>query len=288
MNTKYLLSGSVVALCAILAACGGGGGGTSGGNPPPTSTPITTPSAVTGSGTLVDHDTGSPLAGIKVGLAPDTAGATPVPQGTTGPNGAFTVSASSPGTYLLVIGNDVYPDPNNRPTIHDLVTLNAGSTPLVAPTIAPIPCGSPNNLNPCTTPSPVEQSSTFRLTTLTSAEQACLQLENTTRQQKSLNPVVSDEWLTEQNRYYWSVATASNSLPYYPGIFVNYNADDGNGADCSDMIAGDFVLGLWPSYPQLQYYAGASGGANHVATSEGMVDPRATPYPSPSPSNPWP
>ncbi len=279
---RYLAAGFV--FCATLAACGGGGGGgsTGGGGLPSTPTPSPTSSSTaniaTGSGILVDHETGAALAGIKVGLAPNTGGATPNPQGTTAADGSFKIQAT-PGTYLLVIGNDVYPDPNNRPTIHDMVTLSAGANALTAPNIGPAPGATPNA---------IEQSGKFRLTTLTSAEQACIAYENTTRTSKGLRSVVSDEWLTEDNRGYWTVATSTGSFPAYPGILVNYNAGDGNGADCKDMIGTGFALNEWPSWSQTIWYAGASGGTHNVATSEGMVDPRSAPYPTPTPSHIWP
>ncbi len=154
--SRYLAAGLV--LCASLVACGGGGGGggttpSTRSTPTPYPTPSTTPAGVTGSGLLVDLDANTPIAGMYVGLAPDTVGATPMPQPTTDTSGHFTVTANAPGTYLLVIGDGL----NNRPVIHDLVTLHSGANTLTAPNIGPAPGATPNA---------IEHSGDFRLTTL--------------------------------------------------------------------------------------------------------------------------
>lgn len=283
-NKKAALGFVVMIAGATLAACGGGGGTTPPVNSPtamPTSTATTSPGgSATATITIVDHESGNPISGVTVALASNVPGATPVPQGTTSPNGTFTIQAN-PGTYLLVAGTTItgQPGSDNRPTIHDMITLNAGVNTITAPNIGPAPGATPNA---------IQDSGKFRLTTLTSAELACLQLENSTRASHSLAPVTSDEWLTEDQRGYWMVATATNSAPQYTGVLTNYNAGDGNGATCSDMISGGFTLGNWFAYPQMVWFDGESGGANNVATAEGMVDPRATPYPTPSPTNPWP
>ncbi len=280
-SPRYIAAGIV--LCAALVACGGGGGG--GTTPSTTSTPIvfptasTTPATATASGVLVDHETGTALAGILGWSRSQTPPAQHRIRKARRQRTVRSRCTHAPGTYLLVIGNDTYPDASNRPTIHDMVTLTPGANSLTAPKIGPAPGATAN---------PIEYSGKFRLTTLTSAEQACLALENSTRQSHGLSTVVSDEWLTEDHRGYWSVATTTNSFPQDPNVLTNYNSGDGNGQDCSDMINSGFVLGWWMSYAQTAYFDGDNGGAHNVATSEGMVDPRATPYPSPSPSHPWP
>ena len=271
---RYLAAGFV--LCASLAACGGGGGG--GSTTPTTSTPTPIPTSTsttgaTGSGVLVDHETGAPIAGMYVGLAPDTVGATPVPQPTTDANGKFTVTASASGTYLLVIGDGL----NNRPVIHDLVTLNAGANTLTAPNIGPAPGATPN---------PIEHSGNFRLTTLTAAEQACLTYENQKRTAASIQAVSSDEWLTEDNRGYWMIATTTNSAPAYPSM-LGYNGSSGLSPTCQIMVDNSFAISEWESWSSVIWFAGDAGGTNNVATDEGMVDARAASYPTPKP-NPWP
>lgn len=270
---RTFLAAAVAAAALSLAACGGGGGG--GGVTPSTPTPTTTqtPLSVTGSGTLVDHETGAAIAGMYVGLAPNTVGATPIPQPTTDANGKFTVTASAAGTYLLVIGDGK----NNRPVIHDLVTLNAGANALTAPNIGPAPGATPN---------PIEQSGNFRLTTLTAMEQNCLAYFNQVRTAHSLSTATTDEWLTEDNRAYWMVATATNSFPQYSKA-LGYNDSDGNGADCKSMIDNSFALNVWVTFPQVIWYEGDAGGAHNVAASEGMADPRGA-LPTPAPANPWP
>ena len=270
---------AAMALACALAACGGGGGGggpipTGGSTSTPTTNPTNTPAGnATFTQTLVDHESGAPIAGMYVGLAPNTVGATPAPQPTTNASGQFTVTAT-PGTYLLVIGDGK----NNRPVIHDLVTLTAGANTVTAPTIGPAPGATPN---------PIQDSGNFRLTTLTSMEQSCLAYENSVRASHSLSAVTSDEWLTEDNRGYWMVATATNSAPAYPGILTNYNSSTGLSPDCTNMVNNDFALNSWVSYSQLVWFSGDAGGANNAATAEGYADPRA-PQPPPTPPHPWP
>ncbi len=218
---------------ALLTACGGGSG-TSGAAPPPTATPSATPTSsgerFTATGELVDHETGAPLQGIRVGIAPWTAGATPVPQPTTDPSGKFTISAPAAGKYLLIIGSDSPNDPDNRPTIHDAITLSASISPqvLVAPTMPPVPS---------TTPNPIEQSGKFRLTTLTSNEQACFALENSKRNSLNYAPVVSDEWLVENNRMGLQQEINGGGVGG-GGTLTNYNGQAGLG--CQSMIENDY------------------------------------------------
>lgn len=300
-----------LALAALLVACGGGGGGGGGVTPPsstPTSTPASTgtptqtstpPPGVTASGTLVDHESGAPLSGIAVGLAPNTVSATPVPQGTTDPNGNFSVSVSAAGTYLLVIGSNAWPDPNNRATIHEMVTLKAGANPLTAPTVAPVQ-GFTGGSTPApnATPNPIEESGNFRLTTLTSTEIACLQNFISLRQANGLSTnVVPDEWLQEENRDLWIFDSTTNSFPAYPQSFTNYGAAAGNdpSTNCA-KISGSFIPSStnFAKYPNVIWFAGDSGnaapstpGSAPLVTDLGMLDPRG-PLPTPTPSYPWP
>jgi len=208
---------------------------------------------------------------MYVGLAPNTVAATPLAQPTTNASGQFTVSANSAGTYLLVIGDGA----NNRPVIHDLVTLAAGANTLKAPHLGPAPGATPN---------PIEQSDNFRLTTLTTMEQSCLAYENTVRAAHSLSVVTSDEWLTEQNRGYWTVAAATNSAPAWPQV-LGFTDETGSGADCTTLINNAFVLGAAEAYSPLLWFAGDAGGAHNVATDQSMADPRG-PLPTPTPNNP--
>jgi hypothetical protein len=274
MNSKYLgFSFAAIALACALAACGGGGGGTITPSTNPPSTPTPTPSPVTGTGTLVDQGTGLPIAGATVGLAPNTPGATPVPQPSTNASGQFTVTAPAAGTYMLVISGNA-----NQSVIHHILTLTAGANTLTAPNIGPAPGATPNA---------VQSSGNFRLATLTAPEVACLAYVNQARSNHTLSAVTTDEWLTEDNRGYWTVATATNSFPAYPKG-LGYPDETGNGATCQPMIDDSFAgLNFGETYPSVVWFAGDSGGTSNVATDESMADPRG-PLPTPTPANPWP
>lgn len=271
----------VFAPAVLLTACGGGSGTSPAPAPLPTATSIPTPTSSPGTlratGKLVDHETGIPLAGIHVGLAPWIAGATPVPQPTTDASGNIAITAAAAGKYLLVIGSDSPSDPNNRPTIHDAITLNAGASPqtLVAPTMPPVPS---------TTPNPIEQSGNFRLTTLTSNEQLCFALENSKRTSLSYAPVVSDEWLVENNRMGLQEEINGGGVGG-GGMLSNYNGQAGLG--CQSLIDNDYLASANMGNPELIWYAGSEVDSENGAVDEGMLDPRG-PMPDPTPPSPWP
>ena len=262
---------------ALLSACGGGNGALN--LPAPTGTPTSTPApagSVTAIGQLVDHETGLPLPGIQVGLAPWIAGATPVPQPATDANGAFVVSAPGPGRYLLVIGSNLANDPNNRPTIHEALTLTAGlSQALVAPTMPPVPS---------TTPNPVEAGGKFRLTTLTANEQSCFAIENAERTSLAYSPVISDEWLVENQRMIVQQEVNGGGVGG-DGVLSNYNGIDGAG--CNAMVNNDYTVTTNMGNPDLVWYSGDEVSSSNGAVDEGMMDPRG-PLALPTPSSPWP
>jgi len=276
LKSKTLFFCAVLA-SAVPAACGGGGGSSPAPSLPsaaPSSTPMT--NAIAGDGTLVDHDTGAPLSGIAVGLAPWLAGATPVPQGTTDPSGRFTVTAA-PGRYLLVIGSDSPNDPHQRATIHDAIVLAAAPATqiLAAPTMPPVPS---------TTPNPIERSGNFRLTTMNANEQACLAYENQKRASLSYAPVVEDEWLAENQRMAVQQEINGGGVGG-GGLLTNYNGAAGFG--CRSMIDHDYTVTVNMGSPTLQWYAGDEVSPSDGGIDEGMLDPRS-PLPDPTPPAPWP
>lgn len=287
MKRAFTAAGFLIA--AALVACGGGGG-----SPTPTTNPTNTPTTApatpcpsgysgtppncvyagpaTAQGTLVDHESGAPLAGIAVGLAPWVAGASPVPQPSTAANGTFTVSAPSPGQYLLVIGSNLAADPNNRPTIHDAITLTGGpqTQVLVAPTMPPM-------YKNYATPPPVEQGGNFRLTTLTSNEQACLAYENQTRAGLGYAPVIPDEWLVENMRLQVQQEINGGGVGG-GGVLTNYNGFDGLG--CVAMIQNDYS-NTSTQYPNMSgatmiWWGGDEVAPNNGGVDEGMYDPRGS------------
>jgi len=276
-----VLKSRTLFFCAVLAsavpaACGGGGGASAPSLPSATPSPTPPANAVAGAGTLVDHDTGAPLSGIAVGLAPWLAGATPVPQGTTDPSGRFTVTAA-PGRYLLVIGSDSPNDPQQRATIHDAIVLaEAPATQiLAAPTMPPVPS---------TTPNPIERSGNFRLTTMNANEQACLAYENQKRASLSYAPVVEDEWLAENQRMAVQQEINGGGVGG-GGLLTNYNGSGGLG--CTSMIDNDYSVITNMGNPDLLWYGADEVTVSNGGVDEGMLDPRG-PLPDPTPPAPWP
>lgn len=259
MRFSPALALPALALISSLAACGGGGGGGGGTVMPPTttptpvSTPTLTPSATTNaSGTVVDDESGAPLAGVPVKVMPwGPCGATPAPsaitpeadgcptplpspQATTNAQGLFTLNGVPNGHYLLVIGADA------------VATVPPGYT------TPPGNCGN----NPCPTPSPVagtpvqatvhdnvtlnggnqtlvaptmppvpsgytaptwETNGDYRLATLNaSTEMPCLIAWQYERAQYGLASGSVDEWLIENVRAdnaYNQVAAAGSTFP---------------------------------------------------------------------------
>jgi hypothetical protein len=202
-HTKHMKAiltlSSLTAAAALLVACGGSGGGGGGSVNPPTPiptatstaktspTPSPTPSAfaATASGTVVDYAADTPLSGVQVGLAPYTVGATPVPEATTNASGQFSFT-TVPGTYLLVIGSN---SPSaTTATLHETVTLTAGTNVLTGATPQPLPD---------VTPVPSQTAGALRLMALNSVQQDCLSGMNAGRSAHSLPELVPDEYLEE-------------------------------------------------------------------------------------------
>ncbi len=303
-RTFFALGLSVAA--ALLAACGGGAGSARSGNPLP---PATVSSAAPGllsasvSGTVVDRDAERPLSGVSVALEPWTPSATPLPEGTTAPDGTFAFTAQ-PGEYLLIVGSDSQRD--SRATVHDNVTLGAGTNPLKAPNAPPMA----NLKNPFTgqiysVPQPAsETSGDYRLMTLDPATQApCVQAVDAQRAALGLAPLVPDEWL-EENAY--EVNQAQNALNMGGGFgesYVTRHEDAANGpASCADWVTADFnpaFKAVWSLYPMATstgalWYGGAftvfaNAAYENIGEEEWGYDPRidtacpaGTPMPAPS------
>ena len=177
---------SLAALIATaLTACGGGGGGSG-----PVTTPHTLPpvASASASGRVVDTADGTPLAGIAVGLAPFTAGASPIVTAATGADGSFALAAPA-GRYLLVIGSDSPSDA--RATFHLPVTLAAGSNALAAPVPQPFPGVQYSS---------AQLSGAFRLAALSGDETSCVGGANAGRTGLGLRALIPDELLLEDAR----------------------------------------------------------------------------------------
>ena len=293
------------AAAALLAACGGAGFARSGNPLPPATVPSAAPGLLSASvsGTVVDRDAERPLSGVRVALEPWTPNATPIPEGTTAPNGTFAFAAQ-PGEYLLIVGSDSPRD--SRATVHDNVTLGAGTNSLKAPNAPPMA----NLKNPFTgqlysLPQPAsETSGEYRLMTLDPATQTpCIQAVNAQRTALGLAPVVPDEWL-EENAY--EVNQAQNALDMTSGFgesYVTRHEDGANGpASCAAWVQSDFnaaFKAVWSGYPIATstgalWYGGAftvfaNAAYHNIGEEEWGYDPRidtacpaGTPMPAPS------
>lgn len=201
-SARNLAVGFVVA--SSLVACGGGGSST----PPTTSTPAPTSTSSAGattspssspspattnatvSGTVHDYDTNTALAGVSIGIAPNTAGATPAPMATTNSSGLFTIT-TAPGTYML------YASGGNTAVLHQTITVTTPST-----TVSPYP---ESNLSDMTgfTPTASQTGTNLRLISLSGNTAtkyqiaACFSSFNAGRTANSLPTVTLDEYLTE-------------------------------------------------------------------------------------------
>jgi len=215
LSTSFFILPSV-ALSLSLAACGGGGGSPPSAPQPtatptpihtvaPTATPTATPSATptvtatpsatptatssvaTASGTVVDNNANTALAGVTVAIAPasSSSATSPTPVTTTAANGTFTFTAM-PGRYLLVIGSNSATD--TRSTYHGEITLKAGPNTLTM--------GAPSP-EPNVTLSPAQTSGKYRLETLTTSQSSCLTGANSGRTADSLPLLIPDESLFE-------------------------------------------------------------------------------------------
>lgn len=275
MKTRYnLFAPAAFVLTAVLAACGGGGGsggGTipSGGGGPtpcpagfagtaPNCVPVVTTASV--SGKLVD-DNGNPVAAQPVAVAswaPSGSTYTAVASTDSGGNFSFT---TAPGQYLLRIGADVqmtpapgwtpYPTPGPpsftpapagaipvsawQATVHDNVTLVAGTNALVAPTMPP----QPGVTNP-----PVEASGKYRMSSLSAGEIECVYVANAYRVKAGLQPFVVDQWLLENSRNY-NAAQIQNDLVLLSNgkPLSGRNAFQSNMAHCTYWMAHEATPG---------------------------------------------
>lgn len=256
----------------VLAGCGGGGATA----PLPSNGPTPGPTIASVSGRVVDDSTGAPLAGVNVGLAPWIADATPLPEGTTAPDGTFAFSAQ-PGHYLLVVGSNSAAD-TTRATIHDNVTLVAGTNALQAPVLPPWPT---------VTPPAWELNGSYRLQTIDAAtELPCFTAYNAQRSAHGLPSVVFDEWLKENTRDAVAWHTGGQ---YDPSKQTNAshaltisNAGSVGGTDCSHL-ASEVDLqraesanphNLWFSGKFIMWTAPGTASPQGFGISELPLDPR--------------
>ncbi|MGZ3518146.1 MAG: hypothetical protein ACXVAM_13315 [Vulcanimicrobiaceae bacterium] len=285
---RVLFTFAYTMISVSMGACGGGGGGSS---PVPQSTPTLPPVTAWASGTVVDRDSNAPLGGISVAIEPWSAGATPMPEGTTAPNGTFAFAAQ-PGHYLLFLGSNSPAD--TRATVHDNITLSSGTNALKAPNAPSVPT---------VTPPPSETSGNYRLMTLdTTVQTPCLQSVNQHRTTLGLQQLVPDEWL-EENAFEINQAQNNQNMTTFPTGVVTQHEDAVNGAaSCAAWIANDFnsaFSGEWSGYPIAVatgtiWYGSAftivtSATYHNVGIEEWGYDPRIddaclAPMPSPPPT----
>lgn len=260
------LVAAAISLSALLAACGGGGGSSGGGTPPTASpTPCTgpllclttpPPGSTLASGTVVDDATGNPLIGVNIGLAPWVAGATPMPEGTTNPNGAFLFTAPN-GHYLLVIGSNTAGG-TTQATIHDNVTLNGGTQFLKAPTLPTFPS--------VTVPT-WETNGDYRIATLNATtEVPCVQAFNELRTSNNVPQVVVDEWLVENTRAIntWLSVGTPKPAPTNNGTLTLYEIQQVDGT-CASLASSTSVAQALNT--NTLWYA----GSNVTATPPGFT-----------------
>ncbi|MDQ6930973.1 MAG: carboxypeptidase-like regulatory domain-containing protein [Candidatus Eremiobacteraeota bacterium] len=241
----------------------------------------------TASGRLVDDPSGAPLGGVNVALAPWIAGAAPIPEGTTAPDGSFSFTAPN-GHYLLYIGSNASSD-TTRPTIHDNITLAGGAQALKAPTLPPIPL---------VTPSATETNGSYRLLTLdTNTEVPCFTSFNALRSSNFVPEVVEDEWLSENSR---SIVQMSVNPAYHAGLtdprnpfgyLTTSNVGISGGADCPSSLVPQAFSGGPPYFAKnsfIQWFGGdyvrffnpeaqATGEIEFPQDPRGFSDPNTTP-----------
>jgi len=276
---RRLIFAPSLAYATLLVACGGGGGNlgpppptmspsTAPPSTPPTAPPSTGPGTTTASGVLVDDADGSPLPNVPVALAPWTAGATPIPETTTAPDGTFAFTAAN-GHYLLVIGNNVVAD-TTAATIHDNVMLTGGTQMLKAPVLPMFP----------TIAVPLwETNGDYRIAKLNAqTEVPCIQAFEAFRTTNNVPQVVVDEWLIENVRGIraWAVAGFPKPSPPNGGGITSFGDGSGGGAPgstCSIILSPGLALTPQSKDARVIWYGGfyssMTGGAE-----EYPFDPR--------------
>jgi hypothetical protein len=163
--------------------------------------------ATTAWGRLVSDPDGTPLAGVPVDVYPwkpcrvaDKRFDCPpaIVHTATEPDGKFRFTAPN-GHYLLVIGSNS-PANFTRPTVHDNVHLTGGVQHLLAP-VLPTPSPMPN-VRVWPVPRPPDQlHGLYRLTRIEPEFEApYLRAIDEERQAHGLPWLVTDEWLTENER----------------------------------------------------------------------------------------
>jgi len=245
--------------------------------PVPTPSPIASAQAASAHGKLVDSDTNLPIGGENVGIAPFFRGASLNRVAVTAIDGSFSFT-TAPGKYLLVIGMN---STNlGMTTFHGPVSLNTGDNPLAQG--VPIP-------NPQKTNSPAQASGAYRLISLGTTEQECLNAVNDGRLNSALPFLIPDESAYEEARSYSDSqvkqATASPMFspnPAFADLFGYYSSFVGSGyANCTAYAETySFGIGNPPNSavinPRVVWYAGeyATTASNNFAVQVELVDPR--------------
>ncbi|MBV8435713.1 MAG: carboxypeptidase regulatory-like domain-containing protein [Candidatus Eremiobacteraeota bacterium] len=223
---------------------------------------------------------------------------------TTDARGRFTLRAP-PGHYVLVIGSDSAAD-LARPTIHDNVTLAGSVQHLTAPT--PCPAFHPSvryehclQQIPMITPNPVERSGDYRLTTIDVVyEKPCVVSFDEQRAQRNVEPVVVDEWMTEntRNEQRWVANPKFTPAPFvwngWPRLSTGFASNQGGSIRQVDghpgcwtwNIAGAFFYNVdalpYSIDPRTHWFSGFFGqwykrgaSGNTLGDSQYLRDPRS-------------
>lgn len=300
MRTRLIPA--LIALPLALAACGGGG--TTSSSPMPAAPGASSVGALSDGmatataiarGTVVDAESGAPLAGVTVSLSPYIVGAAPMARTSTDGAGNFAVGARTADWYLLTVGSES-PADNVRPTLHLRVRMTTGTTVVQGP--------SPYTYNDIHYTAP-QTAGAVRLTTLTANEKDCLAGAQQGRAMLKLPPVIVDELLLEDARAVLQEIFAQDTdtpTPLYPSASQPHFLFDGLEAvmhteegfpTCSSWsgpqysyVPSDPYQGAHPPYPQASdpkmiYYGTAfelAGSRKVSSASYGAqlyaVDPR--------------
>jgi hypothetical protein len=245
---RNFTSGLALGVIALLVACSGGGGG---GNPMPptggpTATPVVTPTATptpvvaNASGKVVDEAANTPLSGITVAIAAQSAGAAYNTVATTAADGTFAFS-TAPGAYVLRIGDGSTTGP--KATLYQAITLNAGTDAL-------------HGITPGTaagiTYTAAQTSGNFRLEALTANAANCLSGANSGRT-GSLPQMVPDEYLTEvADAWLQAEIAQSTDTPTSAGLNsildAAFQSEAGKVVGSTSMDAGSCTAWTGPAY----------------------------------------
>ncbi len=226
--------------------------------------------SATVSGTVVDFAENTPLAGVKVSIAPYLASAPASQVATTLANGTFSFTAA-PGTYFLIIGSDLPTD--SRTTLHKKLILTSGANALSLP----IPAAPANVVL-----APSQLSGNFRLTQQTEQEQSCIDGANQGRV-GALRPFVADEFLVEHavamNQEEFAQNTDTPTPLFFDGgnffFSLGMPQDENTAAVAAAMKTGDAggetTLGGTVSPFPFYVYAAGQAPPDYAPTYDGVL-----------------